>query len=681
MAAHDQNNYPYLQAECTMSFSSSHSESDGIRRFVNSNATDIIESLKAHVESSEQVQELICEESIGDEDLHQLEQFLFDYHRFIDLTNLELPHNGLTPSSGNSLSAILSLQHETLASFSLAHNPFTSVGLNAIMEPLISHVPQHATNLLCLDLTDTQLGSKGGLVIAQLLRNNSILQELNLTKNAIGTKGMKAIVPELTTNSSLQVLNLSYNNIKARGATLLANALEEPTSVCNLKSLNLTGNSIGHQGMQTLSRMLTVDRTIECLYAGINNIGPEGGAHLAFAIKRNYTLRALHINDNKIGPDAASVLFDQLRDDNRTLEILNLAGNNIGAQGASDLTDVIAQNSVLTNLDLSGNHIGSEGVVVLTEALPYNISLVHLNLSNNHMDDRGALAISGILSDPKIRSLQRISWDNNPLISKEGLLSLSRAAQVKRNREHWLDKLLQELIAGKIHSLNWTKRKIGNEEVLLLNKAFKHPTIQSNPPTIRSLWLAGPLLTSRSLIPLLERIISSPSKVVRLYMKNCDMDDCTKAIAKALPRSKALEVLSLRSCSITAQGAATLARGLQQNTTLRRLNLDDNSIGDDGLMELASALPHTSLTALSANGNGITDKAMGATGLSKVDELHLKTNQITDRGALDFARTLMDGDCHLTWVSLQENQVTKRGGETIRTFLPESIPGSAIVDY
>ena len=89
-----------------------------------------------------------------------------------------------------------------------------------------------------MDLTDTQLGSKGGLVIAQLLRNNTTLQKLNLTNNAIGTKGMKAIVPELTTNSSLQVLNLSYNNIKARGATLLANALEEPTSVCNLKSLN-----------------------------------------------------------------------------------------------------------------------------------------------------------------------------------------------------------------------------------------------------------------------------------------------------------------------------------------------------------------------------------------------------------------------------------------------------------
>ena len=72
---------------------------------------------------------------------------------------------------------------------------------------------------------------------------------------------------------------------------------------------------------------------------------------------------------------------------------------------------------------------------------------------------------------------------------------------------------------------------------------------------------------------------------------------------------------------------------------------------------------------------------MGRQGLSQVDELHLKNNQITDRGALDFARNLMDGGCRLTWLSLQDNSVSKKGGETIRTFMPESIPGTAIIDY
>jgi Ran GTPase-activating protein (RanGAP) involved in mRNA processing and transport len=667
------------------------SRCDEVHRFAGSNAKEIVASLRRSADASERVLELIiCNKSIHDETLYELEQFLFDYHRVVDLTNLELPHNELTPLSGRPLAAILSLQHETLRSLSLAHNPFTSVGLNQILEPLLSHSPQQATNLIHLDLTDTQLGSKGGRVIAQLLRNNDTLQELNLTNNSIGPNGIKAIVPELTANSSLQLLNLSYNNIKPRGATLLANALEESTSVCNLKSLELTGNNLGHKGMQILSKMLTVDRTIESFYAGTNNIGPEGAAHLSFAIKRNYTLRKLHINDNNIGPEAASLLFDQLRDDNRTLENLNVANNSIGTEGASDLAAVFRQNEALTHIDLSGNRIESNGVISLMDALSYNISLVHLQLSNNRIDDRGARAISEVLSDPKSSpTLQTISWDGNPDISEEGLIPLSRAAQIKRNREHWLDRFVQNLIGGKVHSINWTKRKIGNEEVLLLNKALNDPNIQDKPPLIRSLWLGGSLLTSQSLVPLFRSCISSPSNVLRLYIKNCcnnttnnnTCDDSTEAIAEALPYSKCLEVLSLTGCGITPRGAIHIARGLRQNTTLRRLNLDDNRIGDDGIGELASILPHAKLTSLSANGNSITDSSMGSEGLSQVDELHLKNNQITDRGALDLARNLMDGGCRLTYVSLQDNRVTRKGGETIRTFMTEVIPGTAIVDY
>jgi len=654
-----------------------------IRRFMTSNANEITDFLRSLADDPEGTyRELICEESISDQDVSMLAQVFFDCHRFVHLTKLELPRNGLTPVSGCSLANIMSLQHETLQCLSLAHNPFTSDGLSQILEPLIS-LSSQSTDLIHLDLTDTQLGSKGGLVIAQLLRNNNTLQRLNLSRNSIGTKGMKAIASELTTNSTLQSLDLSYNNIRSRGVTLLAQALDEPTSVCDLRSLNLTGNSVGHKGLQTLSPMLTANRTIESLYVGINNIGPEGGAHLAFAMKRNYTIKILHINDNNIGPDAASLLFDQLRDDNRTLEILNLAGNNIGTLGAIELTAVFAQNSVLTDINLSGNQIRSDAAVALANALSYNVSLKNLNLSNNRIDDRGARAIGGVLSDPKFRTPPTLSLEDNPDISEEGLVHLSRVAQIRRNREHWLDKFLQDLIVSKIHIINWTKRRIGNEEILLLVNALTALTINVEPPMIRSLWLRGRLLTSCSLVPMFGTCISSTSKIVRMYIKDCDniCDSCTEAIAKSLPLSKSLEVLSLTKCGITAKGATKIARGLLHNATLRRLNLDDNQIGDDGFAELAAILPHKTLTALSANGNKITDSSMGSEGLSQIDELHLNDNQITDRGALDFARNLMDGRCQLTWVSLQNNRVTKKGGETIRTFLPEVIPGTATVDY
>ena len=661
----------------------SHSNSKRRRRrsFKGSNATDIFDFLRSsnsNGHNTNEIQELICEESIHDEDLPELERLLIEYHRSIHLSALELPHNSLTSKSTRYIASILNVQHETLLYLNLAHNAITSIGLQELIEPIQSSV----SCLIHLDLTGNNLGSSSGDSIAQLLRNNTVLQKLNLTNNQIGTKGIKAIVPALTTNSTLKCLNLSYNNIKARGAALLATALEESSSICNLKILNLNSNAVGQLGMKNLSRMLTNNRTIESLYIGMNNIGEKGAAYLAFAIKHNYTIRLLHINDNQIGPNAASILFDQLKDDNRTILNLNLAWNNIGIQGAKDLTEVFKKNAVLTDIDLSGNQIGSDGVILLANSLSYNISLKNIDLSNNHIDDSGAYAMSEAICDPTC-SLQNIQWEDNPDISVDAIRSLSRTQHVKRNREYWLDKLVQNLLEGNIHSINLSKRKVGNEEVLFLVKALMNdPTIRSSPPIIRSIWANGHLLTTRSLIPLFELSLSSPSNVMRLYLKDCcnaGDEKNMEAIAKYLPNSKSLQVLYMAGCSITKIGAMKVAHGLKHNTTLRRLNLDNNQIGDDGLIELASAFPHKALTSLSVNRNNITDSSMGSQGLTQVEELHLNNNAITDFGALELCKNLKDG-C-LTWLSLLNNQVTERGGASIRAFMPETIPGSSIVDY
>lgn len=109
------------------------------------------------------------------------------------------------------------------------------------------------------------------------------------------------------------------------------------------------------------------------------------------------------------------------------------------------------------------------------------------------------------------------------------------------------------------------------------------------------------------------------------------------------------------------------------------MNLDNNRIGDGGLIELASVLPHKALTALSVNQNNITDLSMNSAGLTHVEELHLNKNAITDWGMLDLSTNLKDG-C-LSWLSVLNNQVTERGALTVSSFMPETIPGSSIVEY
>jgi Ran GTPase-activating protein (RanGAP) involved in mRNA processing and transport len=491
----------------------------------------------------------------------------------------------------------------------------------------------------------------------------------------------------LTENSTLQTLDISYNAIKPKGAKFLADALKPNACLkSNLRSLDITCNKLAPLGMQSLCEMLVVNRTIQELKCTSNNLEEEGAAYLANVLQFNYTLSVLDVESNQIGPVGASVLMDHLLEKNRTLESLNLAWNGVGSNVAEELAQVLKRNEVLTNVNLKGNGITTDGILALAEALLYNNSLTKLDVSHNRFDKYGAFALTNAMGKPTCpMEPQNLVWDHNPSLSEDGVASLKRIPQLRRNRVHWLDRLIGDLGEGNLHNINLTQRNVADEEVLLLAEAM-HSCKQAKLrtfPFIRTMFLAGPRLTSRSLIPFFEACLPSPAKVMRLYLQDCSHmeEESIPIIAVNLPRSKSLEVLCLNNCSVTSRGAALLARGLNLNTTLRRLNLNHNEIGDAGLVELAAVLPHQTLKALSVNDNKITDASMSAIGLAQLQELHLNRNSITDRGALAFSQTIDETTCCLTFLDLQFNQVTKKGGDTLKIFLPETIPGSVIVDY
>lgn len=137
-----------------------------------------------------------------------------------------------------------------------------------------------------------------------------------------------------------------------------------------------------------------------------------------------------------------------------------------------------------------------------------------------------------------------------------------------------------------------------------------------------------------------------------------------------------MEVLSLTDSSLSTIGASAVADGLSENSTLRRLNLDRNDIGDVGMAALGQVIPKTSLQSLSVSRNSLTDQSMNFEYAKDLQELHMDGNKITDRGALELCRFLVD-DCRLGWLSLRQNHLTQRGGTTIKTFLSDA----AIVEY
>ena len=97
--------------------------------------------------------------------------------------------------------------------------------------------------------------------------------------------------------------------------------------------------------------------------------------------------------------------------------------------------------------------------------------------------------------------------------------------------------------------------------------------------------------------------------------------------------------LVLKHNEITSVGAAILANALRTNTTLQKLNLGYNRLGDNGVQSLAASLikDNTTLT-----------------------KLHLQSNGISRQGAAHLA-TMLRSNRTLLHLALDENNIGDSG--------------------
>jgi Ran GTPase-activating protein (RanGAP) involved in mRNA processing and transport len=72
---------------------------------------------------------------------------------------------------------------------------------------------------------------------------------------------------------------------------------------------------------------------------------------------------------------------------NSTITCLDLGDNNIGAEGAKYLAEMLCHNSTIIDLYLGNNNIGAEGVKYLAEMLCHNSTITSLDLRYNNIGD------------------------------------------------------------------------------------------------------------------------------------------------------------------------------------------------------------------------------------------------------------------------------------------------------
>jgi Ran GTPase-activating protein (RanGAP) involved in mRNA processing and transport len=278
-------------------------------------------------------------------------------------------------------------------------------------------------------LHDNYIGADSGGAIATALIHNSTLEYLGLNRNLVGRgvrSGPEAFGALLRApDARLQELAIGHNSLGPRGCSLILSGLAENRS---LRILDLSGNGLNASAAGTLALALGSRHSVlETLILRDNDLGPSGCAAIASAFANNVTLRSLDLSGNGIGDEGLSALsllpgaFTHLTDFrlarsgltkaalpvlaaclavSGAIRVLDLQQNSV-ASGVTALATVLGQGRLpnLERLDLTSCRIGDDDALALCEAISGHSSLRLLRFRDNFLGpgggDRCAAALMG----------------------------------------------------------------------------------------------------------------------------------------------------------------------------------------------------------------------------------------------------------------------------------------------
>jgi len=192
------------------------------------------------------------------------------------------------------------------------------------------------------------------------------------------------------------------------------------------------------------------------------------------------------------------------------------------------------------------------------------------------------------------------------------------------------------------------------------------------------------ILTEKEVILILELDITAVASALKrtttlqkLYLYDNKIgDDDAKEIAAALMQNCSLQSFSLWGNKIGNDGAKEIATAIMQNTTLQTLDLDKNKIGDDGAKEIAAALlQNTTLHTLGLDYNDI-----GADGAKEIQAALLQntTLQTLYLNYNNIGESLLNEIQSMLGMSLEDRRKVKEEADRKRDDTIAQLEGSTI---
>ena len=200
------------------------------------------------------------------------------------------------------------------------------------------------------------------------------------------------------------------------------------SSDCKEVDVSLFQCHIGDLGVNCLTKYLSsnVDHGGKVnLNLNLNDIHAEGASYIANMLCSSNMVEHLYLSDNPIGDSGASFISNAVRE-TTSLKTLNMSECDITSHGAEELSRALAQNSSLEKLDIGWNDgVGDEGIRHIAEALEHNKQLKELWIGQCGVTDKGAAYLASALSVNNTLKLLHLGGVGGNL-TEDGLSKLTR---------------------------------------------------------------------------------------------------------------------------------------------------------------------------------------------------------------------------------------------------------------
>jgi len=189
---------------------------------------------------------------------------------------------------------------------------------------------------------------------------------IDLDRQSLTDEDMPIVVQQAVIDKQCTMLRLSYNKITSQGVSLLAEVLNNNTTV---EGLYIFNNRVGDKGVYSLAQVLAENTSsLKVLSLGSNGITDEGAAYLAAMLKTNRTLSELWLPCNQISDRGVKLLTNALIQHNTSLKTLSLDVNElVNDSSVSFLIDMMNQNQSLDVLHVRNCKLSKTGKERLCE--------------------------------------------------------------------------------------------------------------------------------------------------------------------------------------------------------------------------------------------------------------------------------------------------------------------------